>query len=341
MSAADMQLVRDHVPGGHNLAVGEPFFLQEVYGSQYPLWAQPRIQYPLLGGETELVQRLETRYSGQKVVVTNGAKQAILAAMYALQRTKTLPLNGDYRRVLHSKPYWPTYPTMAELSHLTFKTESVPGLSRYLKVITSPNNPDGSLGDDRASTHWDIWDAAYASKVYGWDCIVPWHKISVWSAAKLYGPSGYRIGWLATPDPVLAQRAAEYVERTTSGVCNLAQAHLNVLLKNLEGLSPEEDARLQGKARSMLLDTSEAFMGLSKHFATIKGFPDTRQGMFAWVQAKDPERFKQLLARAKVKVVGGTACGGGEDWFRVSLGVTPNAMKAAVLAVQEAEDGPA
>lgn len=341
MSAADMQLVRDHVPGGHNLAVGEPFFLQEVYKPLYPMWTESRIQYPLLGGETELVQRLEARYSGQKVVVTNGAKQAILAAMYALQRTKTLPINGDYRRVLHSKPYWPTYPTMAELSHLTFKTDQVPGLHRYLKVITSPNNPDGALGDDRATTHWDIWDAAYASKVYGWDHIVPWHKISVWSAAKLYGPSGYRIGWLATPDPVLAKRAAEYVERTTSGVCNLAQAHLNVLLRNLESLSPEEAVRLEGKARAMLLDTSEAFMGLAPYLQTIQGFPDTRQGMFAWVMAKNPEHFRNVLAKAKVKVVGGAACGGNDCWFRISLGVTPDAMKAAVQAVQEAEDGPA
>lgn len=339
MSQADMQLVRDSVPGGFNLAVGEPYFLQAVYSDFYPRYFEGKLTYPLLRGDPELLEMLSRRTSGHHVVVTNGAKQALLAACYALQYQRGRHGGPQYRRLFHAPPYWPTYPTIGELSHLTFRSFDVRDDPRRLRVTTGPNNPDGRLGDDRTTTHWDIWDAAYASRIYGWDYIVPWHRVSVWSAAKLFGPSGYRIGWLATPDPELATLAAEYVEKTTSGVANPSQAFLKQLLKNLDAVSPEEEGRMIMSARDLLLKTNEAFMGLSKHFLDIRGFPDTRQGMFAWVRARNPDRFKELLGRAKVKVVGGAFCGGQDDWFRVSLGVMPNVMHEAVRAIEEVENG--
>ena len=339
MSQADMQLVRDSVPGGFNLAVGEPYFLQAVYSGFYPRYFDGKLTYPLLRGDPELLEMLSRRTSGHHVVITNGAKQALLAACYALQiqRDKDDSNPHDFLQLHHPAPYWPTYPTIADLSGLGFTSRGP--AKNTLNVITGPNNPDGDLGIDRTTTHWDIWDAAYAHRIYGWDYIVPWHKVSVWSAAKLFGPSGYRIGWLATPDPELAELAGQYVEKTTSGVANPSQAFLKQLMRNLDSVSPEEEGRMVMSARDLLLKTNEAFMRLSKHFLEIKGFSDTRQGMFAWVRAKNPNRFKELLGKAKVKVVGGTFCGGQDDWFRVSLGVMPNVMHEAVRAIEEVEDG--
>lgn len=343
MSQADMALVRDSVPGGFNLAVGEPFFLQTVYSGFYPRYFEGKLTYPLLNGDPELVELLRQRTAGHHVVVTNGAKQALLAACYALQmqRERDPWEPNSFTTVHHEAPYWPTYPTIADFSGLGFNPRRTDdNTPRRINIITSPNNPDGRMGEDRTSRHWDIWDAAYAHRIYGWDHLVPWHKVSVWSAAKLFGPSGYRIGWMATPDPDLAQFAAEYVEKTTSGVATPSQAFLKQLIKNLDAVGPQEEARMTLTARDLLLKTSEAFMGLSKHFLEVKGFPETRQGMFAWVRARDPNRFKELIGRAKVKVVGGSFCGGQDDWFRVSLGVMPNVMHDAVRAIEEVERGP-
>ena len=338
MSQADMALVRDSVPGGFNLAVGEPFFLQEVYGPLYPQHFGGKLTYPLLTGDPELVGMLQQRYGGQEVVITNGAKQALLAACHALQTLRNADVDEthDYMQVYHPAPYWPTYPTIADLSGLGFTSGG--SAPNTLNILTAPNNPNGSM-EDQTRLQWDIWDAAYASRVYGWDYLVPFHRISVWSGAKLYGPSGYRVGWLVTADKRLARLAAEYVEKTTSGVATPSQYFMKGLLKNMASLSPEEDARLHQKARGLLLETSKEFMELRHHFKAVDGVPAHGAGMFAWVQAKDPDDFKRLLGLAKVKVVGGQFLGSEPDWFRVSLGVTPNTMREAVRAIQEVERG--
>jgi aspartate/methionine/tyrosine aminotransferase len=331
MSTADMQLVRDSVPGGFNLAVGEPFFLQKVYGKLYPRMVYGNQTYPLINGEPDLLNLLKGRFSGQHVVVTNGAKQAILACAHALR------IKHGKSFMTHEAPYWPTYPTMADMSKLGFEEGYYEGV-KALRVITSPNNPDGSLCD-KPLMEYDIWDAAYASPIYGWNNIVPWHKMSVWSAAKLFGPSGYRIGWLATGDPILAQLASEYVEKTTSGVSLPSQRLFQGLLFNLSTLSHEERQGYEAEARAMLMETSKIFMRLSPFFLEVKGFPAIGQGMFAWVRARDPEDFMKLMAKASVKIVNGMYCGGNSDWFRISLGVLPETMQGAIEAIEEADRG--
>lgn len=336
MSAADMQLVRGAVPGGYNLAVGEPFFLQTVYGHLYPRFFTGNTEYPPLTGDQELVTRLRQRYGGQHVVVTNGAKQALLAACHAFQvsRSKDTSERYDFQRLYHPAPFWPTYPTIADLSGLGFT--SAGRRVDTLDVVTSPNNPDGDVSPG-SGPQWHIWDAAYASRIYGWDGLIPYHKVSVWSAAKLYGVSGYRIGWLVTPDEELAILAAQYVEKTTSGVALPSQDFLKQFLANLEELSPDEADTLIAKARQMLADTSRAFLDLQDMFIDVQGCPINGRGMFAWVRATKPARFRKVLDDAKVKVVDGSFCGGSSGYFRVSLGVTPETMRAAVKAIQEAD----
>lgn len=335
MSAADMALVRDNVPGGFNLAVGEPYFLQSVYGKFYPRMVYGKMTYPLISGEPDLLNLVKARFSGQHVVITNGAKQALLAALYALKKSDGLS------HVLHQAPYWPTYPTLADLSGMRFSAVSnQPALEArgvFARIMTAPNNPDGSM--EFYGHEWDIWDAAYASPIYGWDGVVPWHRISVWSAAKLFGPSGYRIGWLATGDAKLAQLASEYVEKTTSGVSLPSQRLMYGLLFNLNTLSHEDRREYESQAHLMLQETSRIFMRLSHHFHEVKGFPATKRGMFAWVRAQDSLAFARRLHNANVKVVSGLFCGGDEDWFRISLGVLPETMEAAVNAIQGAERG--
>jgi aspartate/methionine/tyrosine aminotransferase len=327
-----MQLIRDHVPGGFNLAVGEPFFLQQVYGKLYPRAVYGKMTYPVLNGEPDLLNLLKARFSGQHVVVTNGAKQAILACAYALR----VKYNKTF--MTHEAPYWPTYPTMADMSKLDFRAGDFEP-EGALRVITAPNNPDGSLSN-RPYMEYDIWDAAYASPIYGWDYLVPWHKMSVWSAAKLFGPSGYRIGWVATGDPELARLASEYVEKTTSGVSLPSQRLLYGLLFNLNTLTHAERQKYEAQARAYLLENrSTLALRLGSYFSEMKGLPDSGRGMFAWVKAKDPEHFRKLLDAAKVKVVSGEFCGGEEGWFRISLGVLPETLKEAASAIQDADHG--
>lgn len=340
-----MSMVRTH--DGHNLAVGEPFFLQDVYKDLYPTDVKSHLQYPQLQGEKSLLNELAWRYPGKHVVVTIGAKQGLMAACYALReyrRTKKMvggraPIR--FTEVVHEAPYWPTYPTIAKLSKLKFRAvpDNMGAGAGSIRVLTAPNNPDGRM--DYGNREWEIWDAAYAAPVYGWDFQVPRHRISVWSAAKLFGPSSYRVGWLVTGEKALADLAAQYVEKTTSGVPVPCQDFVAALLKNVRESHPSVQELLQRKARETLhynADILDRSFRYHKLMNEIKGFPSTGKGMFAWIKTENSWDFDEILRRAGIKVVKGEHCGADPEagWYRISLGQTRAKMKAAM----EALDGP-
>jgi aspartate/methionine/tyrosine aminotransferase len=225
MDSPDMQLVaRETPPGWINLAIGEPEFLQEAMAPLYPKnapVAEGDLTYPPCDGYGEIRQTLVDQF-GRHIVLTNGGKQALAAGMFALRRR--FPLEYATAKT----PFWPCFPSLAAQGGLRWMSDTNV-LSRckdVLRIWTWPNNPDGTYGSLIDTNQVTLWDAVYASPVYG--CKDPWWCPSltmakVGSASKLYGLSGLRLGWLQTDDPDVARYAAEYVEITTSGVSVAAQ----------------------------------------------------------------------------------------------------------------------
>lgn len=314
----DLQMARATGPG-YNLAIGEPFFLQAEFLDKLEISTPPKkLLYPSVGGEPELVVAIRDymlrtyNMSPEHVVVTNGCKQAIAAAFYAF---------ADVERrhvVVHGAPYWASYPTLAQSIALEFNSRGPK--EALVSVVTSPNNPDG-WEPYPPKTPYDLWDAAYAHEVYGWSGVAPIHRVSVWSAAKLFGGSGLRVGWLATDDAALAAKAAYHVEVSTSGVSTPSQMHLLGILNGIRA-RPEDTKRLYRLAARVLEENADSFNDLvADHCARIGGLPASGRGMFAWFQARDPEAFASALVRAQVKLVTGEACGVyGAGWYRMSLG---------------------
>jgi aspartate/methionine/tyrosine aminotransferase len=325
----DMLMLRGEAPGTFNLAVGEPVFLQYVYNLTAPRPLEHRkLRYPPFMGEAELIKTLKRYHGGmyQHIVVTNGAKQALLAAFYTYAK-----LTGSIV-VSHRPPYWPSYPTLAKLSGMEFVTRELLTSGQAFRTIhvnTTPNNPDGSERLDSC----DVWDAAYAHAVYG-NAGSPNHHVSVWSAAKMFGMSGIRVGWLATNDEGFAKKAAEYVEVTTSGVSTDAQARLNYVvesfvevdLSNYYHLARQE---LITNGKTVLRNT-ESFLD-EAHGATVDN-----KGMFAWVRARDPEKFDWALEQSNVKVIPGKACGDDYGWYRINCGHTTWYTRDAMEALRKA-----
>ncbi len=327
-----MLMLRGETPGTFNLAVGEPVFLQIAYNITAPSpLAHVELGYPPFAGNTKLIDALKRHHGGSYdyIVVTNGAKQALLAAFYAYRG-----IAGGIK-ILHRKPYWPSYPTLAGLSKMTFNEGMLITNGEAFKTVTvntTPNNPDGSEVLDSC----DIWDAAYAHAVYG-SSGSPAHQISVWSAAKLFGLSGLRIGWLATNDKDLAAKAAEYVEITTSGVATDSQQRLLTVLDFFyDSSSAAEIYHLAGyvlKSNAVsILRNIESFLD------EARGATVNNKGMFAWVKARDPEKFDWALEQAKVKVIPGKACGAEYGWYRINAGhkylYTVDAMQALRKALR-------
>jgi hypothetical protein len=101
----DKALVRTHGDGRINLAVGEPFFLHAHLGAlveDYDEDAPHMPLYPQYAGQPELLEILRRRHPDHHVVVTNGAKQAILAGLFALRR------RSGYSELGHRVPHWPS-----------------------------------------------------------------------------------------------------------------------------------------------------------------------------------------------------------------------------------------
>lgn len=324
---ADSQLVRTRDGEGWNLAIGEPHLLREVMTPYYPRTYPADLAYPDLVPEPGLMAELRKRHPEGHIVVTNGAKQALHAAVSALRH-----LQPTCKWLVHEWPFWPSYPTIAQQNNLTFSTATGEGmaygldLTQAIGVITAPNNPDG------AHAHWadgcDIWDAAYADQdLYGWNGIAPKHKISVWSAGKLLGSPGVRVGWLVTQDEDLAKFATRYVEQTTSGVATTSQYHVAATMRNVEGVKH----RVKRDFRVQLFANRALFLGyLEDHI--VDRSADFDNGMFAWFEPKDPAAFKAAIDKLKILMVDGAACGV-PGHYRASLGLTNAKFHSAVLSL--------
>jgi aspartate/methionine/tyrosine aminotransferase len=327
----DLAIVRDQGNGGYNLALGEPFFLSDTLDWTHNLKVNGPFYYPLFSGNKDLLEELNLIHPNKHIVITNGAKQAIAASLYAFKE-----VNG-YTSAYVPAPHWVSYPTM--LKSAGFMHEAVNEkrhTSRLLTIDTALNNPDGRIATDEV----DLLDCAYAHEVYGYDAsVMPKHRASIWSAAKLYGLSGLRIGYAVFEDTILAQKAALFVEITTSGVSAVSQQYMAKVLKHSRQY-PEEMAQLYKDARKILMWNSEAFNEyIAPYCAILRGSSADNRGMFAYFKARDIKHFDKALKTAKVMIVNGSACGEKEDgWYRMSLGhrykTTLEALKALSTALK-------
>lgn len=330
----DLQMARGAADGGYNLAIGEPYFMQELLLKHVRVTSDHSkpLRYPAIGGEPELIEslhRLHPEYS--HIVVTTGAKQGIEACLYALAESE------GRRSVFHAAPYWPSYPTLAQKQGLEFNPRH-PNLAEEIFVVTSPNNPDGK---QRVlfKRHPDIWDAVYASPIYGYWGEAPPHRMAIFSAAKYLGLSGIRVGWVGTNEPELAAKISYFVEISTSGVAVNSQMWLHGCLQALR--EPSQIARLTEahlEARAALILNGNTFNELlSAIVEDVSGVPSRGEGMFAWFKAKDPDQFVRAMSISKVRLVTGEACGEKRPgYYRMSMGQMPEYTREALTALRNA-----
>ena len=345
----DMFMVRHHTNDGHNLSVGEPAFLQHSLDFLNILEPIDNLHYPIVGGEKFLLEELHKLHPNFKhIVVTVGAKQGLLASLYALgqdYRYQTISKDRNTgeelaynhivygkRLVHHPAPHWPSFPTLSKLSGMGFT--STPDAAA-IRIVTSPNNPNGK--EISLNTPLDIWDAAYFNPLfplYGHTQALN-GRMAVFSAAKMFGVSAYRIGWVGTNEASLAKFAAEYVEKSTTGVCILAQNQMAGILRHIrrygDGIPEFEKAR-----KILEQNATNLHRALDSYIDIYEGAP---KGMFAWIKAKDAAKFANALNMAKVQVVPGLACGMTEaGWFRLSIGWQTEYLDKALIDLKKELD---
>lgn len=202
----------------------------------------------------EAVAENTRRFSGievdpSRVIITNGAKQAIFDVCAALFDP------GD--EVLVPAPYWVTYPAAIGLTgakpvavpsdaERAFKVtaddlERVRTPATKAVILVSPSNPTGSvytadelssLASWAAENHvWILSDEIYQRLAYKYPGAAPSIAVAgadperlvlVNGVAKSYAMTGWRVGWAIAPSDVV-DAAERFQSHATGNVANVSQ----------------------------------------------------------------------------------------------------------------------
>lgn len=291
--------------------------------------------YQPANGYPPLVEFLEKKY-GTRVIVTNGAKQGMAAAMYALK------VNGA-KRMFARKPYWPSLLALFEDIGLkpvwndTDQLLNVGDSAEYnfdSAIVTFPNNPDDSnIGDFDADTLRCekvkiIHDAAYYSEIYTHDGerLVPCGDMQVFTYSKMYGLGGLRVGYVVCHDPKYADKVAEFVERSTSSVSVASQKMILTIDKHMEE-HPRDKWKFVFAAQREIKAAREEFAKVYNSVVDIEDMVSFygSKSMFAWVKVGPDLNLK----KAKVHALEGSIFGK-PGYMRFNLAVGPDKIREAV-----------
>jgi aspartate aminotransferase len=258
------------------------------------------------------------------VIVSNGAKQSIMVALYTILEPKD--------EVVFPVPYWVSYPEMVKLaggvpvmvkpedgSFQPTVEEIAEAIGPYTKaiIINSPNNPSGVVYTDdfiagivELCEKKDIWllmDDTYNRLVFDGRPATNCYKftskplessklIVINCVSKMYAMTGFRIGW-AVGNKELLNAMTNIQGQQTSGPSAPAQWAAVGALNGVQSSIASLRMTLQNN-RNVMIERLQAFDGVrvTKPGGTFYCFPDFT------AYFKDSMKLAQLLLE-KVRVV--------------------------------------
>lgn len=335
------------IPGSIHLEVGEPDFPTpgHIVEAAVDAGRSGFTRYTPNAGILELRERLveklelqnDVQVSVDQVVVTNGAVEGLFATFLAILRP------GD--EVLLPDPGWPNFKMMVEALHgvvvpyrLGPENSYTPAAADLEPLITdrtiailinSPSNPLGTVIASKdvldivelagSKDLWVISDECYESILFDTEFksaagLGPDHVVSVFSFSKSYAMTGWRVGYVVGPSPIISV-VTKLQEAIISCVNAPAQMAALAALTGPQDIVETMRASYQSR-RDKTLQLFES-----------RGIPVVRpEGAFyMWVDVSasglDSHAFALALIKNKeVAVAPGTAFGyEGGDAVRVSL----------------------
>ena len=333
-----------------NLGIGEPKNktpITAVLSSAARLRAGD-VKYTPVDGIPSLKQAIirytEENYgrvvAPENVIVTNGAKQSIFNILYTL-------LNPQDEVILLA-PYWVSYPEMVKMCYAnpvvvrpedgTFyhrMSEIKRVVSSYTKaiIVNSPNNPSGAMYPEAFLAElvdfcetkgiYLIMDDIYHKLVYGEQEWQPaWNftnkdventrVIVVNGVSKLYGMTGFRIGWVIAPRK-LVLTMINVQAQMTSNPSIVMQSAAEGALRGQQGLVHNLQLTFENN-RKIIMNELKAFSDLKviPPDGTFYIMPDFR------AYGEDSTKIADfLLEKALVVTVPGAAFGM-EGYIRLS-----------------------
>jgi len=268
----------------------------------------------------------------ENVIITNGAKQSLFNIFYSILNPQD--------EVIMIAPYWVSYAEMIKMcmgipvvvtpEDGTFvprfeDIERVVTSSTRAIIVNSPNNPSGAIYPDELIEKivnmcekkgiFMICDDIYHKLTFDRNVATPaWmftqkdiedsRIIVVNGVAKLYGMTGFRIGWVVGPRD-LVKVMTNVIAQTTSCVSPLAQAAAEGALNGLQSVVEALRLQIQNN-RDVVLQEMRTFNGvrLIEPKGTFYVLPDIRA-----FNNNSVEVSKFLLKKAMVVTVPGKEFG--------------------------------
>ncbi len=296
----------------------------------------------------------------ENVLVTNGAKQSLFNILYSI-------LNPQDEAIILA-PYWVSYPEIVKMCNaravivtpedgtFTPRFEDIErAVTSYTRaiIVNSPNNPSGAIYPPELIEKlvqfcesrgiFMICDDIYHKLTFDHKEAVPAYHytkkdiedsyvIVVNGVAKLYGMTGFRVGWVIAPR-ALVRVMTNVTVQVTSGVSPVSQAAAEGALNGMQ--SVVEALRLQiENNRNVLLQEMESFNGarLIPPDGTFYALPDLRA-----FNTNSVEISKFLLQKALVVTVPGKEFGM-EGHIRLSFSGTVKDVTEGLARIKWALD---
>ncbi len=301
----------------------------------------------------------------ENVIVSYGAKQSLYNVLFTLLNPQD--------EVIILAPYWVSYPEMVKMCYAvpvivtpldgTFQPRfedierAVSGYTKAI-IINSPNNPSGCVFEDEFIAkivdfcerkhiylimddiyHRLVFDGRHATPAYHFtkvpleDSMV----IVVNGVSKLYGMTGFRIGWAIAPRS-LVQVMTNVQAQTTSCTSVVLQAAAEGALTGLQNVVENLRLAFQNN-RDVIYQELKSFNGLrvQKPDGTFYILPDFR-AFLPSAQARDSVELARFLLRKTMVVTVPGRDFGMEGHLRLSFAGTIKELTTAVERMKWALD---
>jgi len=240
----------------------------------------------------------------ENVIVSSGAKQSIFNILFALLNPQD--------EVIVLAPYWVSYPEMIKMCYgvpVPVKPEDgtfyprlsdiEKAVSPYTKaiIVNSPNNPSGAMYSEQFISEivqfcerkgiWLLMDDIYHKLIFDGRHIISAYKytdrdlesskvIVINGIAKVYGMTGYRIGWAIAPREIV-EIMTNVQAQTTSCVSLILQAGAEGALTGVQSVVEALRLQIQNN-RDILMSEIDSFTGVRCHKpdGTFYALPDFR-----------------------------------------------------------------
>jgi aspartate aminotransferase len=325
-----------------HLGIGEPKNvapITAILGSAAKLNAGD-IKYTPVDGLVSLkkaiIRYMEENYNKlvapENIIVSTGAKQCLYNILFTIVNPQD--------EVILLAPYWVSYPEMVKMVYGipvivtpedgTFhpRMEDIErSVSSYTKaiIVNSPNNPSGVVYSEEFIAeivefcerrgiylilddiyHKLVFDGKRAPLGYSYTTkdLENSHLIVVNGVSKLYGMTGFRIGWVVAPRKMI-EVMINLQAQTTSNASVISQAAAEGALTGVQSVVENLRLTIQNN-RDVMLEELNAFTGirLTKPEGTFYCLPDFRA-----YRENSVELAEFLLKKALVVTVPGSAFG--------------------------------